>query len=89
MMTSGEVERDEERRRTAGRGYLRRAGQAVEPAEFQDVSENGFCVRQELPIGEILVATVPSLGTIEAQVRWSIGGRSGLKILTKRAPDGS
>jgi hypothetical protein len=86
-MGADEVERGDERRRADLRGYLRRGGEPVEPVEFEDISDSGCCIRRDLPIGEIVVATVPTLGTIEAQVRWSIGGRSGLRILSRRTED--
>lgn len=61
-------------------GFVRRCGCSVERATFDDVSSNGCSIRDALPIGEWLIVTLPSLGTVEAQVRWSIGGRSGLRF---------
>lgn len=86
-MSADNVERGDERHRAELRGYLRRSGHPVEPANFEDISDGGCCIKRDLLIGEIVVATVPTLGTIEAQVRWSIGGRSGLKILSRRGED--
>ncbi|GLR48136.1 PilZ domain-containing protein [Sphingomonas astaxanthinifaciens] len=83
-----EVPRSEERRKGELRGYVRRSGDAIQPAEFEDVSEGGCCIRGDFRIGEMLVATIPTLGTVEAQVRWSIGGRSGLKILAVHQAEG-
>jgi hypothetical protein len=87
-MSIDEVPRSEKRRKGELRGFVRRSGEAIEPAEFEDVSEGGCCIRGDFRIGEILVATIPTLGTVEAQVRWSIGGRSGLKILAVAPTEG-
>jgi hypothetical protein len=87
-MSSDEVPRSEKRRKGELRGFVRRGGESIEPAEFEDVSEGGCCIRGDYRIGEVLVATIPTIGTVEAQVRWSIGGRSGLKILSVHTADG-
>lgn len=86
-MGSDEIPRSEERRSALLRGYIRKNGGSVEAAEFEDVSESGCCVRGEHVIGDIVLVTVPTIGTAEAQVRWAIGGRSGLRFLSKRGAD--
>jgi hypothetical protein len=68
------------RRQRELKGFVRRCGRSVEPAAFNNVSSNGCSILGAFPIGEWLVITLPSLGTVEAQVRWSIGGRSGLRF---------
>lgn len=61
-------------------GFARRSGFGVEPALFDNVSEQGCCIVGEFKIGECLVVTLPKVGTVGAQVRWSIGGRAGLRF---------
>ena len=61
-------------------GYVRRSGHEVEAATFENVSENGCCIVGEFAIGEHLVVTVPTIGTVGAQVRWAIANSSGLKL---------
>lgn len=78
-----EVPRKEDRKGVLLFGYVRANGQPVEPAEFEDVSSGGCCIRGEFGIGDIIAVTVPGVGTVEAQVRWSIGGRSGLRFLLR------
>lgn len=61
-------------------GFLRRPGRNVEPATFEDVSDQGCSLMGELSIGEHLIVMLPKIGTRAAQVRWSIGGRAGLQF---------
>ncbi|WP_344696224.1 PilZ domain-containing protein [Sphingomonas rosea] len=82
-VSADETQRSEERRDTSLQGYLRRGGQPVEKALFENVSENGCRVVGDHVIGEIMVATIPTVGTVEARVRWSIGGRAGLQFLSR------
>jgi hypothetical protein len=75
-----DVKDREQRRDRKVKGFARRSGGGVEPAIFDNVSDKGCCIRGDFRIGEWLVVTVPTLGTVQAQVRWSIGGRAGLRI---------
>ena len=68
------------RRQKLLKGFARRNGGAIEPVVFENVSESGCCIRGDYRIGEWLVVTIPSVGTSSAQVRWSIGGKAGLKL---------
>ncbi len=45
-----------------------------------DLSTDGFLTDAPLPIGEDVVADIPGIGRVPAQVRWSLGARSGLKF---------
>lgn len=61
-------------------GFARRSGSEIEPAVFENVSRQGCCILGDFEIGECLVVTLPKIGTVGAQVRWSIGGRAGLRF---------
>jgi hypothetical protein len=61
-------------------GFARRSGREVEPALFENVSDGGCRIVGNYKIGEWLVVMIPTLGTMQAQVRWSIGGRAGLQL---------
>jgi hypothetical protein len=61
-------------------GFVRRSGCGIEAAMFDNVSASGCCILGDYKIGEYLVVTIPTLGTVGAQVRWSIGGRAGLRL---------
>lgn len=61
-------------------GFARRSSYGVEPAVFENVSEQGCCIRGDFKIGECFVVTLPKIGTVGAQVRWAIGGRAGLRF---------
>jgi hypothetical protein len=82
-VSAEEVLRSEERRVADLKGFVRLPDGTIAPAEFENVSPSGCCLRGDYRIGEILIATIPSIGTVEAQVRWSIGGRSGLRFQSK------
>lgn len=69
-----------ERREKRLMGFARRGESGVEPAIFENVSDEGCCIRGEFRIGECLVITLPKVGTVGAQVRWSLGGRAGLRF---------
>ena len=68
------------RRQRKLKGFVRRCGQGAEPAWFNNVSPSGCCIFEPFTIGEWLVVMLPAHGMVEAQVRWSIGGRSGLRF---------
>lgn len=61
-------------------GFASRSGYGVEPAVFENVSEQGCCIIGDFKIGECFVVTLPKIGTFGAQVRWAIGGRAGLRF---------
>lgn len=46
-----------------------------------NLSAAGFVIQAPLPIGEIVRAEIPPLGNAAAQVRWSLGARSGLMFI--------
>lgn len=61
-------------------GFARRSEAGLIPALFENVSEQGCCIIGDFKIGECFVITLPKIGTVGAQVRWSIGGRAGLRF---------
>jgi hypothetical protein len=68
------------RREKKVKGFARRSDSQVEPAFFENVSDSGCCILGDYKIGEWMVVSIPTLGTMQAQVRWAIGGRAGLKL---------
>lgn len=59
-------------------------GQAI-TCRATNISAAGFSAEASLPIGARVEAQLVGLGTVWAQVRWSIGGRSGLAFADPEA----
>ena len=53
------------------------------PVVVVNVSPRGFMARSEAPhqAGDLLAVHMPVIGALEAEVRWSLGGRIGCRLL--------
>ena len=79
-MSADDIKERAPRRDKKLEGFARRNGMEVEPALFENVSDCGCRIVGNYKIGEWLVVMIPTLGTMQEQVRWSIGGRAGLQL---------
>lgn len=52
------------------------------PVQVVNISANGFMARTEaeLPIGHPLTIRLPIVGEVQAEVRWTLGGRVGCQF---------
>lgn len=62
-------------------GHLRRANGRIQSALIENLSEQGCAVSGCFPIGEFVTLSLPKLGNLRAQVRWSFQARAGLRFL--------
>ena len=51
-----------------------------------DLSLDGCCITGRFAIAETLTVTLPRIGRLTGQVRWSIGNRSGLRFARREPP---
>ena len=61
---------------------VRRADGCEQRAQVSDLSLDGCCLAAELPIGERLRIKLVRIGAFRGQVRWSIGGHSGVRFIS-------
>lgn len=66
-------------------GVIRTSDRSALTCRVTNISGAGFAVEAPLPIGDRVVAHLQGLGRVEAQVRWSLGGRSGLTFISPAA----
>jgi hypothetical protein len=59
---------------------LARADGSGADSVVSDLSLEGCCVTGRFPIGDTLTVTLPRIGTLTGQVRWSLGNRSGIRF---------
>ena len=59
------------------------------PVVVVNISPRGFMARSEAPheAGDLLAIQMPVIGALEAEVRWSLGGRIGCRLLRPVDPD--
>lgn len=60
---------------------IRRGDGSVIDSRIKNVSAEGFLIEASLVIGETVLVFIPQLGRAQAQVRWSLGARSGLVLV--------
>lgn len=74
--------RDSDREEVFYRTRATPTGMASLPVQIVNISANGFMARTEadLPVGHKLTVRLPVVGEIEADVRWSLGGRIGCQF---------
>ena len=72
-------QRSDERRAVQGAAQLNHSGWYKVEVTIRDVSTSGFMAECAEPvrIGSQVSLEVPGIGTVEAQVRWQLGGRMG------------
>ena len=72
-------QRGDQRRPVDGAAQLSHSGWYKVEVTIRDVSTSGFMAECAEPvrIGSQVSLEVPGIGTVEAQVRWQLGGRMG------------
>ena len=71
------------RRRVALRAHLRREDGTLTETTVSDLSLEGCQISIPLTIAEVVELSVDPIGTLRAQVRWSIMSQSGLRFLSE------
>lgn len=76
-------DRREPRQPVLHRTRAARANGAELPVVIVNISYQGFMARSEAPheAGDLLAIQMPVIGALEAEVRWSLGGRIGCRLL--------
>lgn len=81
-------ERVEPRDETLFRTRLRLEDGSSYAATIVNVSPNGFMARCDavVAVGDRLAVTLPVVGDFAAEVRWTLGGRVGCRLLREMPP---
>ncbi len=76
-------DRREPRQPVLHRTRAAQANGAELPVVVVNISPRGFMARSEAPheAGDLLAIQMPVIGALEAEVRWSLGGRIGCRLL--------
>jgi hypothetical protein len=76
-------DRREPRQPVLHRARAVQANGAELPVVIVNVSPRGFMARSDAPHepGDLLAVHMPVIGALEAEVRWSLGGRIGCRLL--------
>ena len=74
--------RDDDREEVFYRTRASAAAPGSFPIQVVNISPHGFMARAEAepPVGTALSVRLPIIGEVEAEVRWSLGGRIGCQF---------
>ena len=64
------------------RADLQLADGGSTPVTIDNLSAEGCCIEGQYQIGDRIDLIVPTTGRVQGHVRWSIGGRAGIRFLS-------
>ena len=64
-------------------GVFHRSGGQDATVMIGNISDEGCCVHRACQIGDQIELTLPNVGRFVGQVRWSLGGQSGIRFIER------
>ena len=73
------------REEVGAEGVVHHSDGRDEAVLVENLSDDGCCIIGTYRIGETVELSIPGRSRMECQVRWAIGGRSGLRIIDEES----